>query len=111
MVSQVEPFPYLDKQGTPNVGQKTQQLKHCVTTNNNNNEDNSLKNHTQNIANFLFADFSKAFDSKHKGKMQQIFLEYVFFFKNPKTNCNCYDHALQGYEGHGLFTWWQHWLL
>ena len=49
MISQVESFLCLDKQGIPEESRRIQQLKCCVTTNNNKNEDNSLKNHTQNI--------------------------------------------------------------
>ena len=38
-----------DKKGTPEEGRKIQRPKHCALTNNNTDEDNSLKNHSQNI--------------------------------------------------------------
>ena len=50
MISQFESFLCTDKQGTPKKGQRIQRPKRCVTTNNNKDEDNSPKNHTQNIA-------------------------------------------------------------
>ena len=50
MISQVESFPYPDKQGTLDEGWMIQRPKRCVTTNNNKDEDNSSKNNTQNIA-------------------------------------------------------------
>ena len=50
MISQAESFLCSDKQETPEEGQMIQRLKCCVTTNNNEDEDNSPKNHTQNIA-------------------------------------------------------------
>ena len=43
-LSQVESFPYPNKQGTPEEGRRIQQPKCCVTTNNNKDEDNSPKN-------------------------------------------------------------------
>ena len=49
MISQVESFLCPDKQGTPEEGRRIQQPKHCVTTNDNKDEENSPKNHTQNI--------------------------------------------------------------
>ena len=49
MISQVESFLFPDKQGTPEKDWRIQRPKRCVTTNNNKDEDNSPKNHTQNI--------------------------------------------------------------
>ena len=49
-IYQVESFPDPDKPRTPEKGWRIQWLKHGVTTNNNKDEENSLKNHTQNIA-------------------------------------------------------------
>ena len=39
-----------EKQVTPEENWRIQRLKCCITTNNNKDEDNSLKNHIQNIA-------------------------------------------------------------
>ena len=51
IISQIESFPYPEKQGTPKEGQRIPRLKHCVKTKNNKDEDNSPKNNTQNIPN------------------------------------------------------------
>ena len=48
-----ESFQCPDKQRTPEEGGMIQRPKRCVTTNNNKDEDNSLKDHTQNIAHLL----------------------------------------------------------
>ena len=50
MICQVESFLCPDKQGTPEEGRRIQQPKRCVSINNNKDEDNSPKNHSQNIA-------------------------------------------------------------
>ena len=50
MIQPGKSFLYPDKQGTPEEGWRIQQPKCCVRTNNNKDEDNSLKNHVQNIA-------------------------------------------------------------
>ena len=50
MISQVESFLCPDKQGTPEKGRRIQRPKRWVTTKNYKDEDNSPKNHTQNIA-------------------------------------------------------------
>ena len=49
MISQVESFLCPYKQGTTEEGKRIQQLKN-ISTYNNKDEDNSPKNHTQNIA-------------------------------------------------------------
>ena len=48
MISQVESFLYLDKQGIPEEGQKIKQSNHCALIHHNKDEDNSLKNHNEN---------------------------------------------------------------
>ena len=48
LISLVELFLYLDKQGTPEVGRWIQRPKRCVLTYHYKDEDNSPKNHNQN---------------------------------------------------------------
>ena len=52
MISQLKSFPYQDKQGTLEEGQRIQRLKYCVTNNNNKDEENSQKKKNHKI--FVF---------------------------------------------------------
>ena len=57
-------------------------------------------------ATLFFVDFSKAFDSIQRGKMEQILLVYGL----PKKNCYHYD-SQQKHRSNCLLTWWLYWSL
>ena len=66
MISLVESFLYLDKQGTPEECQRIQQLKRCNSTYYNKDEDNSPKNHSQNDSLFVLSDETDTVKSEHQ---------------------------------------------
>ena len=52
-------------------------------------------------ATLLLVDFSKAFDSLYREKMEQILLAYVLL----KEAIYCYNDALEKHESKGSFIW------
>ena len=55
-------------------------------------------------ATLLFVDFTKAFDSIHRGKMEQILLAYGL----PKETIACNNDSLQKHQSESTFTGWRH---
>ena len=58
-------------------------------------------------ATLLFVDFSKAFDSIHRGKMEQILLAYGL----PKETVTVIMILYKKHKSKGLLIWWRHRLL
>ena len=59
------------------------------------------------LATLLFVDFTKAFDSIHRGKMEQILLAYGL----PKRNRGSNNNSLQKHQSESTFTVWRHRIL
>ena len=58
-------------------------------------------------ATLLFVDFTKAFNSIHRGKMEQILLAYCL----PKRNRSSNNNSLQKHQSESTFTRWRHRIL
>ena len=58
-------------------------------------------------ATLLFVDFTKAFDSIHRGKMEQILQAY----RRPKKNRSSNNNSLQKHQSETTITRWRHRIL
>ena len=92
MISQVESFRCLYKQGTPEEDRRIQRPKRCVSINRNKDEDNSPKNHKQYILIFfskrvlssiLFCNFLDIFQPGLLSDSYWLLLSFPFYSYKP----------------------------